>query len=109
MGVDRRGHERGKCTLCDCTEFEEGDGLACGYCGDPPAKHVLILDVNGNAVKPLPEQETHGMEYTDKTSSNCLRLIYVDRKKNPHIIYVKRDFILKQASIPVSFSLICRN
>lgn len=46
MGVDRTGREHGRCTLCDCTEFEEDDDLDCAYCGDPPTIHVLILDVN---------------------------------------------------------------
>lgn len=53
MEVDRKGREHDKCTICDYTEFEECDNLACAYCRDPPAKHVLILDVNGNADKPL--------------------------------------------------------
>lgn len=60
MEVNRKGREHDKCTLCDYTEFEECDNLTCAYCRDPPAKHVLILDVNGNADKPLLYQETHG-------------------------------------------------
>ena len=40
MGVDSRGVERGKCTKCDCEEYEAKDGHnECGYCGCSPTQH----------------------------------------------------------------------
>jgi len=40
MGVDSGGVERGKCTKCDCEEYEAKDGQnECGYCGCFPAQH----------------------------------------------------------------------
>lgn len=59
---DKRGIERGQCSLCDCEEYEfQETNLSCGYCGDPPAKHVVVpdpdqtrqieVDENGNVVK----------------------------------------------------------
>ena len=40
MGVDSRGVERGKCTACDCEEYEGKSGQhECGYCGCFPVQH----------------------------------------------------------------------
>ena len=36
MGVDRRGNPRGKCTICDCDDFELSPGddtNVCFFCG----------------------------------------------------------------------------
>lgn len=45
--MDKRGHMRGKCTVesCDCIEYEvPAEDHNCTYCGDPPAKHQLIIN-----------------------------------------------------------------
>ena len=39
MGVDSRGVERGKCTACDCEEYEGKSEHECGYCGCFPVQH----------------------------------------------------------------------
>lgn len=39
MGIDKRGVPRGKCTECECEEFESVNSIACEYCGHPPVKH----------------------------------------------------------------------
>ena len=39
MGVDKRGVLRGKCTECECEEFESVNSIVCEYCGHPPVKH----------------------------------------------------------------------
>lgn len=93
MGVDRTGREHGRCTLYDCTEFEEDDDLDCAYCGDPPTIHVLILDVNS---------KKHMVRY--QTYSNCLRFYFWEQKRFQHIVSVKQDFFFsEQTRIPVSF------
>ncbi|CAC5356542.1 unnamed protein product [Mytilus coruscus] len=59
MSIDRRGQLRGKCSiqLCDCVEYElPVEGHNCSYCGDPPARHQLIIEPeiaesNNNAEK----------------------------------------------------------
>ncbi len=45
MGNDKRGCNRGACTLCECIEYEVNDaqGLLCKYCGHPPMKQVLVV------------------------------------------------------------------
>jgi hypothetical protein len=42
MGVDRRGNPRGKCTLCDCDDFELSPGddtNLCLFCGHHSPSH----------------------------------------------------------------------
>lgn len=39
MGINKRGVPRGKCTECECEEFESVNSIACEYCGHPPIKH----------------------------------------------------------------------
>ena len=39
MGIDKRGVLRGKCTECECEEFERVNSIVCEYCGHPPVKH----------------------------------------------------------------------
>lgn len=39
MGIDKRGVLRGKCTECECEEFESVNSIVCEYCGHPPVKH----------------------------------------------------------------------
>ena len=39
MGVDKRGVLRGKCTECECEEFESVNSIVCEYCGHPLVKH----------------------------------------------------------------------
>ena len=42
MGKDKRGVERGRCTTCDCEEYEviESHHILCDYCGHPPMVHL---------------------------------------------------------------------
>lgn len=45
MGVDRRGNRRGKCTACDCDEFElppTDDINMCFFCGHHSPLHERI-------------------------------------------------------------------
>ena len=65
MGIDKRGVLRGKCTECECEEFESVNSIVCEYCGHPPVKHenqseVLsppakkrFLSVSNNISQPL--------------------------------------------------------
>ena len=65
MGVDKRGILRGKCTECECDEFESVNSIVCEYCGHPPVKHenqseVLsppakkrLVSVSNNITQPL--------------------------------------------------------
>ena len=39
MGTDKRGVLRGKCSECECEEFESVNSIFCEYCGHPPVKH----------------------------------------------------------------------
>ena len=45
MGVDKRGILRGKCTECECEEFESVNSIVCEYCGHPPVKHATQSEV----------------------------------------------------------------
>ena len=44
MGKDKRGIERGKCTLCPCEEFDSDGSILCEYYGHPPINHVALED-----------------------------------------------------------------
>lgn len=49
MGKDRRGVLRGKCSLCECDEFENLSGdILCEYCSHRPLKHEGLIDQNPN-------------------------------------------------------------
>ena len=39
MGIDKRRVLRGKCTECECEEFESVNIIVCEYCGHLPVKH----------------------------------------------------------------------
>ena len=45
MGVDKRGVLRGKCSECECEEFESVNSIVCEYCGHPPVKHEKHSDI----------------------------------------------------------------
>lgn len=45
MGIDKRGVLRGKCTECECDEFESVNSIVCEYCGHPPVKHENLSEV----------------------------------------------------------------
>ena len=45
--MDKRGILRGKCSLkdCDCSQYEfsaDNGTQSCSYCGDTPAKHLIV-------------------------------------------------------------------
>lgn len=44
MDLDRSGNHRGKCTACDCDEFELPlvDGNVCSFCGHHSPLHELL-------------------------------------------------------------------
>lgn len=46
MGVDRRGNPRGKCTTCDCDEFElspvDDKTNECFFCGHHSPLHERV-------------------------------------------------------------------
>ena len=48
---DKRGIERGKCTLCPCEEFDTEGSILCEYCGHPPINHVALEDHEQTAKK----------------------------------------------------------
>lgn len=39
MGKDKRGISRGKCSICECEEYESS-ALRCDYCGHTPIDHL---------------------------------------------------------------------
>ena len=42
---DKRGHERGPCSECECEEYEpESSSHKCDFCGDNPVRHKLMKD-----------------------------------------------------------------
>ncbi|CAH3153416.1 unnamed protein product [Porites lobata] len=45
MGIDKRGVPRGKCSECECEEFESVNSIVCEYCGHPPVKHEKHSDI----------------------------------------------------------------
>ena len=45
MGIDKRGVPRGKCSECECEEFESVISIVCEYCGHPPVKHENHSDI----------------------------------------------------------------
>lgn len=69
MGKDQRNIDRGRCKVddCDCQEFElETNSFSCGYCGDPPAKHILV--------ETDPKSEPEGPEISaSKTGINTIK------------------------------------
>ena len=45
MGIDKRGVPRGKCSECECEEFESVNSIVCEYCGHSPVKHDKHCDI----------------------------------------------------------------
>ena len=45
MGINKRGVPRGKCSECECEEFESVNSIVCEYCGHPPVKHEKHSDI----------------------------------------------------------------
>ena len=39
MGKDKRGISQGKCSICECEEYESS-ALRCDYCGHTPINHL---------------------------------------------------------------------
>ena len=49
---DKRGVDRGKCSLCQCKEFIlDSTGIPCGDCGHPPTKHQNLEKTNVTSTK----------------------------------------------------------
>ena len=42
---DVQGIQRGKCNICECSEYRtpSGDGVSCEYCGHRPGEHVQMV------------------------------------------------------------------
>ena len=85
---DKRGVQRGKCSLCECEEFVlDSTTISCGECGHPPTKHqnldktIATSKVEGDSedlktptlpkLKPL---ERGINEDSQDTSNKCLYL-----------------------------------
>ena len=72
MGVDSRGVERGKCTKCDCEEYEVKDRQnECGYCGCFPAQHEQSRSESSEC-QDIAEQEVPKTEGTPKWMDTSL-------------------------------------
>ena len=66
--MDRRGILRGKCLLedCDCSQYElppDSETHLCSYCGDPPAKHLIVQTAESEKDDKEPEGEIHKYSY----------------------------------------------
>lgn len=66
--MDRRGILRGKCLLedCDCSKYElpaDSETHLCSYCGDPPAKHLIVQTAESEKDDKEPEGEIHKYSY----------------------------------------------
>ena len=74
MGVDSRGVERGKCTKCDCEEYEVKDRQnECGYCGCFPAQHEQSRSESSEC-QDIAEQEVPKTEGTPKWMNTYIAL-----------------------------------
>jgi len=55
MGVDRRGNSRGKCTACDCDEFElspaDDNTNVCSFCGHHSPLHERMERNEGTSLQ----------------------------------------------------------
>ncbi|KAJ7371921.1 hypothetical protein OS493_022019 [Desmophyllum pertusum] len=70
MGKDKRGIERGQCTICPCEEFDTEGSIFCEYCGHPPINHV-VLDNHEQASKKMKISHEHGAEEEDRCEYNA--------------------------------------
>ena len=74
MGKDKRGISRGKCSICECEEYESS-ALRCDYCGHTPIDHLPFgsepkrprteepqLEENEVVENPLPVQNVQQSE-----------------------------------------------
>lgn len=76
MGKDKRGIERGRCTLCPCEEFDTQGSILCEYCGHPPINHVALEDHEQAAKKLKSSNHEQVVEVEDSfgysATSQCI-------------------------------------